>query len=301
MKRSLGILAAFVLLLAGCGKQNGGEVFNLYYISASGEELEKSTFVLESTDVVSRINEVTAALSEPRNYPAGSTLLLPEGVGIRSTELNGSYVYLDLDSALTSLTPEQQLLIRAGLTFTYTQISGVYGVSISAGGEELKDSDGRPYGVLRSGSFIQLSSVNINNYQQTDMKLYFLNNAGNALIEENRTVYYSINIPKEQAVINELIKGPDISGSLSPFPADLTVLGVTMSDGVCYVNFDRNVNNMVSDSNPLLQIYSIVNSLHAVCQAELVSFTIDGSHDIPFRGAVDINQPFSPDLSYMEE
>ena len=131
--------------------------------------------------------------------------------------------------------------------------------------------------------------------------MYFSNNAGNALIEENRQVYYSINIPKEQAVINELIKGPDTSGALSLLPADLPVLGVTMSDGVCYVNFDKNVNNMVSDSNPLLQIYSIVNSLYAVCQAEQVSFTIDGGHDIPFRSVVDINQPFSPDLSYVEE
>ncbi len=301
MKRSLCIIAAFVLLLAGCGKQTEGEPFNLYYISASGEELEKSTYVLESTDVISQINEVTAALSEAGNYPAGSRLLLPEGVSIRSEDLTGTSLNLDLDSSLMTLTPEEQLLIRAGLTFIYTQLPGVTGVSISAGGEALKDSTGKPYGVLKSGSFIQVSSVNINNYQQTNMKLYFLNNAGDALTEENRTVYYSINTPKEQAVINELIKGPDNSGASSLFPTDLTVLGVTMSEGVCYVNFDINVNNMVSDANPMLQIYSIVNSLYAVCQAEQVSFTIDGSHDIPFRSSVDISQPFSPDFSYMEE
>ena len=301
MKRSLCLIAAFVLLLSGCGNQTGGEPFNLYYISASGEELEKSTYVLESTDVISQINEVTAALSEAGNFPSGSRLLLTDGLSIISEDLTGTSLNLDLGSQVTSLTPEEQLLIRAGLTFTYTQLPGVTGVSISAGGEALKDSTGKPFGVLKSGSFIQVSSVNINNYQQTNMKLYFSNNAGDALTEENRTVYYSINTPKEQAVINELIKGPDNSGASPLFPTDLTVLGVTMSDGVCYVNFDKNVNNMVSDSNPMLQIYSIVNSLYAVCQAEQVSFTIDGSHDIPFRSAVDITQPFSADFSYMEE
>lgn len=300
MKRTLCIFAAFVLLLAGCGKQSEGEAFDLYYISASGKELEKSTYMVEGMDVISQINEVTAALSESKNFPAGSDLLLSDGMGILSTDLMGTSLNLDLDSSLTTLTPEEQLLIRAGLTFTYTQLPGVTGVSISAGGEALKDSAGRPYGVLKSGSFIQVSSVNINNYQQTNMKLFFLNSAGNALTEENRKVYYSINIPKEQAVINELIKGPDNSGASAVFPPDLTVLGVTKSDDIFYVNFDINVNSMVSDTDPILQIYSIVNSLYAVCQAEQVSFTIDGSHDIPFRGTVDISQPFAPDLSYME-
>lgn len=143
------------------------------------------------------------------------------------------------------------------------------------------------------------SGKEINTYQDVTMTLYFANEDGTKLEPEQRKVYYSSNVPLERVVVEQLIKGPKESGHYATLPTDTNILSVTISDGICYVNFDEKVQQTTVGAKADTAIYSIVDSLVQVCQVDNVQFSINGETNSEFRKSVPLDQLFAWDGSYL--
>ena len=78
-----------------------------------------------------------------------------------------------------------------------------------------------------------------------------------------------------------------MEGGYPTLPSDVKLLNVSVSENVCYVNFD---------SNLLIPIYSIVNSLCAISSVNKVQLTVNGSSDVMFRDVISLNTLFERNL-----
>lgn len=125
----------------------------------------------------------------------------------------------------------------------------------------LQNKEGREYGFQQTEDFVQNTGSSINSYEETTLTLYFANESGRALTAEKETVRYHTSQSREQLVIEQLMKGPGVSGHKAVIPADARLLSVSVRDGVCYVNFDEGFNSLVEGVTPEVMVYAIVNSV----------------------------------------
>lgn len=143
------------------------------------------------------------------------------------------------------------------------------------------------------------------NTEKVEVTLYFANKkyaetgdeSYKKLLTENRTIEYG-NIPLEEAVVKELIKGPESDELSSPIPSNINLLGVEVADGTCYVNFSQEGlygGSMQED----FTISQIVNSLLELDSVDRVQFLIDGEKAESLMGHFSISEPFDEPF-YME-
>jgi germination protein M len=159
-----------------------------------------------------------------------------------------------------------------------------------------------PEPVLLSGAdFIDNTGDATNQYTQAELTLYFANEAGNRLVMENRSVVYSSSMSLERVVLNQLIEGPAAEGNLPTLPSAVKVQGVSLRDGVCYVDFDSIFLNEPMNVTDAIEIYSVVNSLTEITGVSQVQITINGSANEIFRNSIPLSGRFERDESYMEQ
>ena len=87
--------------------------------------------------------------------------------------------------------------------------------------------------------FVQNIGSTLHTYQSVDLELYFANSEGDKLVTETEHVRYNSNTLKEKLIVEELMKGPFAETHKKVIPMDTVLLGVSVKDDVCYVNFDN--------------------------------------------------------------
>ena len=91
--------------------------------------------------------------------------------------------------------------------------------------------------------------------------------------------------------MEQLIKGDVASGSKPPIPKTTKILGVSVRDGICYVNFDSKFQTDSYNLNPEVAIYSVVNSIIKNGNVSQVQILIDGASDVTYKNSVDLSRP----------
>ena len=115
------------------------------------------------------------------------------------------------------------------------------------------------------------------------LKLFFANEAGDGLVEIVKPVEYNSNISMEKLVVEYLVKGPDTEDAFPVINPATKILGVTVKDGICYVNVDENFMTQIYNVTADVVIYSIVNSLVELSNVNKVQIAVNGKTDIVFR------------------
>ena len=226
-----------------------------------------------------------------------SQAALSDKVGYRGYRLEERILYLYFDGGYSRVNMDatREILCRAALTKTMTQLEGVDYISIYVADQPLLDLTGKPVGLLADTDFIE-SISDVNTFEKIRITLYFADETGEKLVEEDREVVHSMNTSLEKLVVEELLKGPEVEGDYPTLPSDVKLLNVSVSENVCYVNFDSNFLNNSLEVKELIPIYSIVNSLCAISSVNKVQLTVNGSSDVMFRDVISLNTQFERNL-----
>ena len=294
-------LLTAVILLAGtltaCSFRTPvqtGEGFFLYYLNEDQDRLETVTYKPSASETVPLIDELIA--QQGRGSEDGKLYsLLPEGVRIIGSVLDGTTLILDFSSEYSHMLIGREALVRGGIVREFLQVDGVERIMFTVDGDALTDSGGTEIGAMTNESFVENSAETINAYQSAAMTLYFTDPAGKSLIPETRKVYYISSEPLERAVVDELFRGPRMSGSSPVFGTDFKVLSVITQDNTCYVNLNSGSSGIITmpDVDEEVQIYALVNSLVDTCGVERVQITLDGESNRMFRGEVSLSESFT--------
>lgn len=291
MKKIFGYLVGVFLLctLSACGAKPAVEEnsYQIYAVNTGETKVEVHSYKMKATDKTEMLEELIEALSKT---PEKLEYKVPFAMGfeVKSTTLKEGRVQLDLSENYHSLPSTTEVLVRAAIVRTLTQLPGVRYVEIFIEGNPLCDNAGNVIGMMSSDLFIDNDGNEINTYELARVKLYFANVEGDKLIGAYREKYYSTNMPMERFVVEELIAGPSgkIEGLYPSINPEVKVLGVTTQDGVCYVNLDAGFLSIINNVPTEMSIYSIVNSLSELSNVNKVQILVNGEVPSSFGSSV---------------
>lgn len=281
MKKLLWMLVGILMLLGlvACKAEEpaGENVYQIYVVSNSETKVEARAHEMVATTPEERLEELVQCLAE---QPEKAEYKAPFDMGfeILSMDLADGKLMINLDGAYMNLSATTEVLVRAAIVRTMTQLPEVQYVGITVEGQELFDRAGEVVGLMTAEMFINNDGNEINTYEPTRIKLYFANETGDKLIGAYREKYYSTNIPIERFVVEELIAGPSgkVAGLYPSINPEVKVISVMTKDGVCYVNLDSSFLTVVNNVSTETSIYSIVNSLVELSTVNKVQILING-------------------------
>lgn len=274
---------------SGCGKKETESKYKIYYINEEQGEVLAESFVPSEETTQTMLEEMTEKLNKKN---AEGHTLLPENIEIQSCVDDDGMIRVDFNQEYHDLNPVDEVLLRASIVKDYVQIPNIYLVTITAEGTPIVDSQGQEIGAMSLDSFLENTGKEIMAYQYKELNLYFTNEEGNQLVPEARQVYYNGNTPIEKVVVEQLLRGPGESGHYATLPSDTRIVGVSVADGIAYVNLGKQFVDEALPVDAQIPIYSIVNSLIDAGNVSQVQISINGDTSLLFKDKVDMNQLF---------
>ena len=289
----------FIVLLSGCNKRTDvkeGDPF-IYCLNEDRTGLVKVTYEQKKAKAEECAEEMLKELKKPAQEIAYTTVF-PKDVKVKECRLKGSILYIDFNKEYAKIDPVEEKLVRAASVQSLLEIKGINGVCFSVEGDPIRDSEGEEIGMMNADDFVQNAGSSPSSYQSTSLKLYFTNEKGDKLVEQTMDVKYSSNISKEKLIVEKLMQGPKKDGVYPTINPSANLLGVTIKDGICYVNFDSEFLNSTCDVLPEVAVYSIVNSLVEGTEASKVQITVNGESNAVYMEKVDLSKPLKADMDW---
>lgn len=274
---------------SGCGKKETESKYKIYYVNEEQGEVLAESFVPSEETTQTMLEEMTEKLNKKN---AEGHTLLPENIEIQSCVDDDGMIRVVFNQEYHDLNSVDEVLLRASIVKDYVQIPNIYLVTITAEGTPIVDSQGQEIGAMSLDSFLENTGKEIMAYQYKELNLYFTNEEGNQLVPEARQVYYNGNTPIEKVIVEQLLRGPGESGHYATLPSDTRIVGVSVADGIAYVNLGKQFVDEALSVDAQIPIYSIVNSLIDAGNVSQVQISINGDTSLLFKDKVDMNQLF---------
>lgn len=292
-----------LLLCTACGdRREAQEVtsYKIYYVNNDETKIVDREYMSETSDgalLLAEFLEQLAHISEKMEYET----LLEKEISVVGHTLDNGLLTLDFDESYHNLRGTREILVRASIVRTLTQIPGVERITFTVNGEQLMDAAGAAVGVMAADTFIENAGNEINAYEKVDLRLYFANEAGDSLVEEiRRNVVYNSNISLEKLVVEKLVEGPMAEGAYPTINPTTKIVSVTVKDGTCYVNLNNDFLNQPYNVASDVTIYSITNSLAELSNVNRVQISINGETNISYRENMSLNNVFERNLDILE-
>lgn len=297
------VLIITLCLCCACTARNArqdGIAYRIYYVSNDETKIVEREYVSETTDTEALLLEMLGQLAAVPEKMEYETPLAAE-ISVIGHTLDSGLLTLDFDKNYKSLYGIREILLRASVVRTVTQLPGVERVAFTVEGEQLTDKPGTAVGIMAADTFIENAGNEINAYEKVNLRLYFANEKGDRLVEENRrNVVYNSNISLEKLVVEKLVEGPAVTGAYPTINPATKIISVTVQDGTCYVNLNNDFlsqpYNVLSD----VTIYSITNSLVELPNVNRVQISIDGETNLSYRENMSLNTVYERNLDLLE-
>lgn len=259
-----------------------GTAIELYYLNKEETKVLREEYMVEAETVEAQVEELIGALSEPPDNLANKAPI-SGNVRLLNYRIEESQLSLTFDEYYKELPFTTEVLTRAALVRSFTQLEGIEYVVMQVREETLTDALGVPVGVMSADTFIDNAGEEINAYEEVNLRLYFADESGTRLIEAIRPYMYNTNISLEKLVLEQLIAGPNNDELHPTINPDTKVVSATVRDGICYVNLDETFLTQIYNVTAEVTVYSIVNSLIELPNINKVQILINGETDISYR------------------
>ncbi|SCG95359.1 Spore germination protein [uncultured Clostridium sp.] len=295
------VLLFVLCMLCGCAKRTEVKNDDSFIYSVNGERngLVKINYDFRGKTTEEQVNNVIKELQKPAEEINYSTTI-PKQIKIQQCEIRHMIVYIDLNDAYLKLPVVEQKLILASMTQSIVKIPKISAIYVTVDGEELKDDEGNPAGIINEDDFVQNNGSSLSSYEETELALYFANESGDKLVKQNVQVKYSTNTSKEKLIVEKLMHGPQGESVHPIISSTCTLLSVTVKDNICYVNFDSEFLASAHDIKPEITIYSIVNSLIEGTAVNKVQIMVNGEKNVLYMNTIDLSHPLQQDLDLIQ-
>lgn len=297
------LLMLFPMVICACGQQNKpqpGQRYSIYYENNDETGIFPQDYVTQTTDKEALLVELLGQLGtvsgklEYKAPLAGNFNLLEYSIAEEQLTL-----VFDEDYKWQPVTTE--VLVRAAIVRTLTQIEGIQYVTFQIKSEPLTDASGTVIGIMNADMFIDNAGNEINTYEKVKLPLYFANEEGDGLKAVSRSVVYSSNISMERLVVEQLMAGP--YEEEKAFPAinpGTKILSVNVKDGICYVDLDNTFLTQIYNVTADVTIYSLTNSLVELPNVNKVQISINGDTSVNYKENISLSTVFERNLELVE-
>lgn len=300
--RYAGILFLLGILLGGCAQREVSQTkpFSIYYMNKNDTKVVSMEYTPINEQTEALINECIVALS---TQPSDVELKNPiaSDLAVMDCTLTEGQLRLNFNKAYYQVQPLTEVLRRAAIVRTLSQIDGVESIIFTVEDSSILDSKAQPIGAMTADTFLDNTGAEINTYERTDLHLYFADSSGAKLVSAVESVAYSSNISMEKLVTEHIISGPRTDDVYPTVSSNIKVISVTAKDGTCYVNLSQEFLTKTKKVSDEAVIYSFVNSLTELPNINKVQFMIDGESEITFGDHIYLSAPFERNLEIVAQ
>ena len=295
------VLISALFSQSGCKKKKDNGLV-IYYMNQQSTKLLTDSFFADSKNEEEVLVEMFEKLqSKPSDVDMFEAI--PDSVKVLGSDIdtqtktlsvNFSKEYYDIERST-------EILTRAAVVLTVTQLDSVNYVDFLVDGARLVDSDNHIVGFMSENSFADISAGSkITSSTKSDFTIYFANTDYSKLVPVKHTGRYLADASLETYIIKEIIDGPDSSEYNATISGETNLVSAVTNDNVCYVIFGDDFETLNASYNSDILIYSIVNSLVELPYIDSVristsSSSVDGSNS--FNGiSLEDNFTKNPDI-----
>lgn len=298
------IMLCMCSLFTGCGKKEkienhtlGKEELSIFYLNSEGTGLleYKKTGITIPKDPIEAISFLVDQLKESPDLSEYKPVLVKD-ILVRNISFHDGYASLDFGISYSKQSPIAEILCRAALVKSLTQLDQVHNVEITVDGQPIMNQDGEVIGLMNENSFLDEDSVWKQAGACGEVTLYFADEQEERLVPYTMTLEIGNHIPIEQRIIEALIQGPKENGYRSTIPEGTKVMKTFVKSGICYVDFNEKFLEGVPHMKNNLVIYSVVNSLSELPTISKVQFTINGQKVAKYREGIVFDGMFTRNL-----
>ena len=296
------LLAMCMFFMTGCKKEVVLEEGQsaIYYLNKDGTSVVPVAYEITGETAEKKIEELLLKLEEaPESLDYRRTI--PENVKLLQYTLDRKQLYLDFGSEYLNLDKATEVLVRAAIVHTMTQVEEVSYIGFQIAGEPLKDTKGNNIGLMNANTFLDNMGSEENATKIVKLNLYYANKSGDKLKTQSSVLEYNANVAVEKVVVEQLIAGPSEEGFFATIPKDTKVMSITTKDGVCYVNLDTAFTGQGYDVLGAVTIYSIVNSLTEISGISSVQILVNGETSITYKDNISLETIFQRNPEIIEK
>ncbi len=257
----------------------------LYFINDSRTSINQADANVYYSDADNLVHQITAELSLAKynhTVPFGTQVnyLSRNDDGTMHIDLSHNFLTSDVDYNTLRTYAYIKSICSAG------NIIDATGVKVTVDDNEIISPNGEYIDYLYAGS-VNLSS-DMADLSDDVVALYHLTGSGK-LKRQTYTAAVSGMLSTEEFILSRLGTDPGTEGLKKSYTNAADIIGVTTSDGICYVNLKESFVSANSGANKeKAVIFSMVNSLVALDDVEGVVILVDGKYTDKF-GSVDIS------------
>ena len=301
-KHLLFFFSVLLLFCAGCGRKEnateGKDRYSIYYLNREETKIAEFAYYTDTKEPMKVLGELLQVLGQtPQNVGYHETI---SNFMITAFSINDNVVQISVDDHYSDLSPTTEVLTRAAIVRTLSQIDGITYVSMKQGNHDLTDHTGAVINAMTADQFVDNAGNEINTYENVNLTLYFASENGKYLIKAIRSVEYNSNISVEKLIVEKLIGGPIGEGLYPTINSNTKIESVTVKDKICYVNLSEDFLNQQYNVLPEVTIYSLVNSLVELESVNKVQIAINGDTGKVFREIIELSSPFERNLDILK-
>ncbi len=301
----LGWLAAIgMMLLCACSQReevDEGEKYIIYYVNHDETGVitrDYASKAEEREELIDELLEQLGKVSEKLEYRAP----LSGSANLLDYTISEDQLILNFDENYRQQSVTTEVLVRAAIVKTMTQIQGIQYVSFQVNSEPFADASGAVVGVMSADQFIDNEGNEINTYEKVKLILYLADENGDRLKPVTRSVVYNSNVSMERLVVEQLIAGPAEKEKVYPTINPRTkIVSVNVKDGICYVNLDNAFLTQIYNVTSDVTIYSITNSLVELSNINKVQISINGDTNVNYKENISLSTIFERNLELVEQ
>lgn len=289
-----------LLILCGCNNGNDNEAVqgDIYAIYKSVDsKLVTAEYITTNTDSATLVEEMLdkMGLINHSGVVDGSVYVL-------NSNISNKVAYIYFNSAYEKMDNINEVIFRAAVVKTLSQIKDVNYVYFYVDGRALTYENSQIVGIMSESDFIFDTDKNLQELSRATIDVFFSNMEGNSLVKTSLEVAYDKTVAMEKIVLEQLLLGPDDENTKVVLPSSVKVLGTSVREGICYVNFDSqfsSTNILVSQD---VAFYSVVNTLCQLNNVNKVRIQINGDSSGKFgEFKLDNTYEYNPDIVYKGE
>lgn len=297
------VLLIIIVSFAACDRNDNDKSsdqsnkYKIYYIDNKTSKIVSEYYNAKGKSKEELVKELLSILrKDPKNIVYKKAL--PDSVFVKNFSFSkDGQLTINFDESYDELKGIPEVLCRATIVKTLSQISGIEYIVFSVNGQQLRDSSGTVVGIMTADTFIDSTGA------ETDYKapLYFASKDGKKLIESRTNIYFSGKVSIEELVLKQLINGPTEKGMYGTIPEGTTLLNVTTKEGICYVDFNEKFLDKLPDITDDVAIYSVVNTLVELPNINKVQILINGSVQKIYREDTRLDTLFERNLTLIKD
>ncbi len=273
-KRTVALILAVCLLLAGCAFGAGGGETDFVTVYRIDNSIEGNSLVRERID--EQANTVEEMLTLINSHPEDSEALssLPEGVSVSFVSLKRGIAKVEMSPEYLSLGRRESLLAEGAVTLSLSTLDCVCFVDIVCGEEFI--------GRFCLEDFVE-ADVICGGYERT-IKLYLPDPEGEYILPRSISLFDKGEAEAAEMILYQLFK--NIGNGME----NTEILSASIENGVCKVDLSEEFYGAepAGSIGGMVIIYSMVNSLCRLSDVNAVHIKIEGNEVTSYGGFIPV-------------